>query len=239
MVMKLEPPGGARPRRAIPEMPRSLASVAAQYLETEIIEGRLRPGARLLEEEWAERFGISRGSFREVLRILEASKLVEIVPRKGAQVATLNRRDVEEIYLLRKTLFRFGYEHAADKMQSQHLDRLREITVSMKAAVQAKDTGEFTRLSQLFDDTVLEVADILRLRMLIEFLGKQTIRYRYIGFKLPGQIERSLEAHQRILDAFVRGDGRTAGEVVYNIIERAGDTILSLAFKDTESAAGD
>ena len=87
-------------------LPRSIAAVAAQHLEKEIIEGRLAPGQRLIEEVWAAEFGISRGSFREVLRILEASKLVEIVPRRGAQVASLNRRDVEEIYLLRKNLLR-------------------------------------------------------------------------------------------------------------------------------------
>lgn len=223
---------GSGDAAAIPELPRSIAAIAAQHLEREIIEGRLSPGARLIEEEWAEKFGISRGSFREVLRILETSKLVEIIPRRGAHVARVNRRDVEEIYILRKHLFELAYMYATANMNEEHLRVFRAIVDDMERVAARGDVVEFSALSQKFDDLVLDVADIVRLRMVVEFLGKQTVRYRYIGFKIPGRIERSLAAHRVILEAFEKRDGERASATVYEVIEWAGKSILANVFGD-------
>lgn len=213
--------------RSFPELPRSVAAIAAQHLEREIIEGRLAPGERLIEEQWAERFGISRGSFREVLRILESARLLEIVPRRGARVAYLNRRDIEEIYILRKHLLKLAYFYAATNMTEAHLESLHTILEDMKRVVERGDVIEFCALSQRFDALVVDVAGIVRLRLVVEFLGKQAIRYRYIGFKVPGQIQQSLDAHRKILEAFEKRDGESAGANVYEAIERAGERILS------------
>lgn len=223
----------------IPELPRSVAAVAAEYLEKEIIEGRLEPGQRLIEEIWAERFGISRGSFREVLRILEVAKLVEILPRRGAQVATLNRKDVEEIYLLRKHLFEVGFNYAANRMTDESLAKLREIFAGMETAVKQGDVVEFSRLSWNFDEIVFEVAGISRLKQVIEFLGKQTLRYRYIGSSLPGRIEQSLEGHRHIIEAFAARDGVSAGRKVYEVVETAGRSIISNIFQDAPEQPDD
>lgn len=217
---------------AVPELPRSLATIAAQHLERAIIEGRLDPGERLIEEEWAEKFGISRGTFREVLRILETSKLVEIIPRRGAQVASVNRRDVEEIYILRKHLFQLAYVYAARNMSGDELDRFQSIVDDMERVAERGDALEFSALSQKFDELVLDVADIERLRTLVDFLGKQTIRYRYMGFKIAGRVDRSLAAHKEIIAAFRAGDGERAGAIVYDVIELAGKTIIESVFRD-------
>lgn len=219
---------------AMPELPRSVATIAARHLEREIIEGRLNPGARLIEEEWAEKFGISRGSFREVLRILETARLVEIIPRRGAHVALVNRRDVEEIYILRKHLFELAYIYATANMTDARLKVFRTIVDDMERVTARGDVVEFSALSEKFDDMVLDVADIVRLRMVVEFLGKQTVRYRYIGFKVPGRIERSLAAHRVILEAFEARDGERAGAAVYEVIELAGKGILTSVFGDMQ-----
>lgn len=221
---------------AIPELPRSIATIAAQHLEREIIEGRLGPGERLIEEEWAEKFGISRGTFREVLRILEAFKLVEIIPRRGAQVASVNRRDVEEIYILRKHLFQLAYMYAASNMGDDSLEQFQAIVDDMERVAGRDDAVKFSALSQKFDELVLDVADIARLRMLVEFLGKQTTRYRYMGFKIAGRIERSLVAHKEIMAAFRAGDGKRAGAIVYEVIEFAGKSIIKNEFGDEPEA---
>ncbi len=227
--MNSKTPGKSKLTSA-PEMPRSVAAIAAQHLEAEIIEGRLEPGERLIEEVWAKEFGISRGSFREVLHILEAAKLVEILPRRGAHVARLNRKDVEEIYLLRKHLLALGFSLSGANMTDEKLKELHDVFKKMERAVKKADVLTFCRCSQIFDDIVLEVSNIARLGLVIDFLGKQTLRYRHIGFRLPGRIGQSLEAHRQILEAFKKRDGRAAGEKVYEIIEKAGDSIVAHLF---------
>jgi DNA-binding GntR family transcriptional regulator len=140
---------------------------------------------------------------------------------------------------LRKHLLALGFSFAGNKMTDETVKELQDVFRKMERAVKKADVLTFCRCSQDFDDIVLDVADIVRLRLVIEFLGKQTLRYRHIGFRLPGRIEQSLEAHRRILEAFKERDGNKAGERVYEIIEKAGDTIVAHLFDEPAESLED
>ena len=77
---------------------------AFEQVREAIISGRLAPGTRLIERELCEAMGISRASVREVIRRLEAERLVESAPRRGPMVVTLTRKQADEIYEIRATL---------------------------------------------------------------------------------------------------------------------------------------
>ncbi len=55
-------------------------------LEKDILEGKLKPGARLDEQVLAKRFKVSRTPVREALRQLKSSGMVEIRQHQGAIV---------------------------------------------------------------------------------------------------------------------------------------------------------
>ena len=212
------------------ELPRSVAAAAAKLLEKDIIEDHLKPGERLIEEIWAAKFGISQGSFREVLRILEHASLVEILPRRGARVAELKKKDAEEIYFLRKHLLGLAFAGAARNMTPERLVEFEEILAKMEEASLRDDHAGYFRHSVAFDELVLEVAGIRRLKLLLNYLGKPTLRYRFIGFQLPGRLARSLRAHRAIVMAFARNDADTASAEVSRVIEEAGVAIIRHLF---------
>lgn len=212
------------------QFPRSVASVAAKSLEKEIIEDRLKPGERLIEETWAAKFGISQGSFREALRILEHANLVEILPRRGARVAELKKKDAQEIYFLRKHLLGLAFASAAKNMSPATLSEFKKILGKMEDSSEQLDSAAYFRSSVAFDDLALEVANIGRLKLLLDYLGKPTLRYRFIGFQLPGRLSRSLTAHQNIVAAFARRDPDAAGEEVSRVIGEAGEAIIHHLF---------
>ncbi len=85
------------------------SSVTAQdlvlsSLREAILAGVLSPGARLRQEDLAERFGTSRIPVREALRALEYEGLVASEPNRGFTVTELDADDVEEVYDLRIVL---------------------------------------------------------------------------------------------------------------------------------------
>ena len=84
----------------------SLVELAVARLKYEILSGTTDPGERLVEEQLTRRLGISRAPLREALRLLAEQGLVEHTPRRGARVATLSDRDVEELYAVRDVLER-------------------------------------------------------------------------------------------------------------------------------------
>ena len=73
-------------------------------LRKAIIEGRLAPGARLIERELIDMTGVSRTVIREALRQLESELIVETIPNKGPIVRQLTRAEAEDLYLIRSVL---------------------------------------------------------------------------------------------------------------------------------------
>ncbi|MEZ5557222.1 MAG: GntR family transcriptional regulator [Pseudomonadales bacterium] len=72
----------------------SLTEQIADHLGTEIIAGRLRPRTRIQELKVASHLGVSRGSVREALLLLERRHLIEILPRRGAVVSCLGVTEI-------------------------------------------------------------------------------------------------------------------------------------------------
>jgi len=76
---------------------QSLTEQIADHLEDEIIFGRLAPTERIQEQKVAKNLGVSRGSVREALLILENRHLIEILPRRGAVVRDVTRSQIEDL----------------------------------------------------------------------------------------------------------------------------------------------
>lgn len=75
-----------------------LREQAAEVLRNAILSLVLPEGARLVERELIERLDVSRTTVREVLRELESEGLVEVIPQRGAVVATTSAKDAADLY---------------------------------------------------------------------------------------------------------------------------------------------
>ena len=73
-----------------------LRDVVFNTLRQAILKGELKPGERLLEIALAERLGVSRTPVREAMRKLEQEGLVVMIPRRGAQVASITEKDLND-----------------------------------------------------------------------------------------------------------------------------------------------
>jgi DNA-binding GntR family transcriptional regulator len=82
----------------------SLAETTAELLRERILTGTFPPGFRLVEADIARQLQTSRGPVREALAMLRAEGLVDEDPGRGAFVAVLDAREIEEIYEVRAAL---------------------------------------------------------------------------------------------------------------------------------------
>src|SRR5579884_2201620 len=78
-----------------------LGDVVTRQVREAIIEGRLKPGIRIRQEELARQFGVSRIPVREALRRLESEGLITVVPHSGARVARMDIGECNELYRVR------------------------------------------------------------------------------------------------------------------------------------------
>lgn len=83
---------------------KPLRDVVFENLREAILEGKLKPGQRLMEVQLAEQLGVSRTPVREAIRKLELEGLVVMLPRKGAYVANMSLKDIMDVLEVRASL---------------------------------------------------------------------------------------------------------------------------------------
>lgn len=85
-----------------------LRDVVFQTLRGAILKGDLKPGERLMELQLASKLGVSRTPIREAIRMLEQEGLAVTIPRKGAEVAKMTEKDMEDVLEIRPFTGRTG-----------------------------------------------------------------------------------------------------------------------------------
>lgn len=95
---------------------KPLRDIVGEHLRNSIYDGTLPPGTRLVEQELAQQYSVSRLPVREALRILHNEGLVEHLPTRGVVVRTLDRRQVSELYDLREALEVLAARQAAARV---------------------------------------------------------------------------------------------------------------------------
>ena len=75
-----------------------------KIIKDKIIYHKIKPGERVIDKNIAEELGVSRSLIRQVLGMLTKEEIVKVVPRKGFYVKEITKKEVEEIYDVRKIL---------------------------------------------------------------------------------------------------------------------------------------
>lgn len=96
-----------------------------------------------MENQLAEKLGVSRTPVREALRMLELENLVELVPRKGAQVLDMTEKDIVNILEIRSALEGLATSLACRKMTKECLQQLKNMEVDFERAVAENDVERF------------------------------------------------------------------------------------------------
>lgn len=86
-------------------VPRTTLRLHAHaMLRDEIVSGRLRPGDKINEVHVSAAMGVSRGTLREAMRVLEQEGLLRSVPHRGTHVRRVDAREARELQEVRLAL---------------------------------------------------------------------------------------------------------------------------------------
>lgn len=173
-----------------------------QVLIDGITSGHWQPGERIIERRIAAELGVSQAPVREALRQLEALRLIEIMPNRGARVREFTEEDFAEFFPVRAGLEETAAELAVSRMGGRvealerHIERLAEASGSA-----------VMRHSIAFHREIVEAAGNRLLRSVWESLGIEiwtTLSVRRHHTELCGKTAEHIE----IAEAFRRQDPR-------------------------------
>ncbi|MEM1432432.1 MAG: GntR family transcriptional regulator [Pseudomonadota bacterium] len=187
--------------------------VAAQ-LGREIVEAQRPGGSRLQEMTLARQLGVSRGSVREALLLLQRQQLIDIEPRRGAKVREFRKEEIcefSEIYTdLQKRLVRSLCRLPAD------LDAaLAQVIEAKREAVAAGDRDAATYATEQFIAILAAHGDNDYLVNLIRTLAPVRLRLAFRAAKHPRfDPQDDLRYHQALSDALKSRDEARSLELI-------------------------
>jgi DNA-binding GntR family transcriptional regulator len=190
--------GGRRP---------NLHETVVARLRDFIVEGALAPGARIAERQLCESLGVSRTPLREALKVLASEGLVELLPNRGARVARLDERDVEDMFQVMGALEALAGTLACAQMTEGELAEIAALHYEMLAQYTRRKLPEYFRLNQAIHAAIIAAARNPILAATYQSLAGRIRRARYLANLSEERWRNAVEEHEAILQALQARDG--------------------------------
>lgn len=203
-----------------------LRDVVFNTLRDAILKGDFAPGERLMEKQLAERLGVSRTPIREAIRKLELEGLVVMMPRKGAEVASVTGKDISDVLEVRATLEALAVKLACKKMSNQDIEELILVNDSFKKAAETKDVKTLIEKDIEFHDVIFHSANNEKLMQIINNLREQIYRFRVEYIYNMTSYDSLVAEHDEIVNAMKLRKGHEAAKIALEHIENQEKSVL-------------
>lgn len=177
-----------------------------EALRKDIIEGRLKPGQKIIMSDVAKEFGLSDIPVREAIRRLESEGYVHFTPHVGAIVTELDGDKIIELYLIRMELESLATRLAVPHITSKDIDFLIKKNHEMELAIQADKLEKLGALNKEFHLRIYQAAPYPTLNQLIEDLWEKMERTQCVFTFVPDRAVESVEEHKKIIAALKAKD---------------------------------
>ena len=219
----------ARPRTESGRNRFSSAERAYRALKKLILGNELPAGSQLLEQEAAERLGMSRTPVREAMIRLEKDGVVEVRPRHGMRVLPVSPDDMREIYQVLTALESAAAEAVARRGATPaEIAGLRAVVANMEAALDRDNLDGWADADKRFHRLLVTLTGKQRLQQMVSKLDEQAHRARVLTLRLRPKPVNSVRDHARLVAAIARRDAESARRIHHDHRARAGEMLVDL-----------
>lgn len=157
------------------------AERVADALRHEVLAGALAADDRIKDAELMQRFGVSRNTAREALRLLSAQGLVVLRLHSGAAVRRLSIEDVRDIYRVRRTL------ECSAVLESSHAgeESILEVDRTVRAAEEHLARDEWAEAATTSLGVHTAIVALLGSPSMSQFFDEKLAQLRIAFWALP------------------------------------------------------
>lgn len=176
-------------------------------IERMILDGRFRPGEKLIQSQLAKKFDVSQGMIREALFELKEHGLVETSDNRGMFVRSLDARSIYEMLVIREVFDGVAARECCGRMPVEDGMRLRKMADDIFDLTMAGRHKEKVALDRQFH---LEIVRLTDNRILAMYAHQHHILGKVAGSTMTVPAEETRRGHYAILTAILAGDRNQA-----------------------------
>ena len=210
-----------------------LRDVVFNTLRKAILKGELKPGERLMEIALADRLGVSRTPVREAMRKLEQEGLVVMFPRRGAQVANITEKDLNDVLEVRIALENLSIEKACARMTEEQLAQRWDAAEELEKTMAEGNLVKLAEADVAFHEVIYQSSDNRRLNQVLNNLREQIYRYRVEYLKDEETRNLLVREHKELYEAIRARDVKKAQEISFHHIENQREAIVCSIREET------
>lgn len=200
-----------------------LSEDAAAYVRSMIMSGRMRPGESVRPEAVGQALGISATPVREALHMLRVEGFLQLLPRRGFQVAPLTGQDIRDLFEAHALISGELAARAAVRLTDDDLAELEALHHELLAAAYRKDHALLEEKNHAFHRLINLIANSRKITWVLGLTG------RYIPTRFYSEIEgwpqATLHDHTGILEGLRNRDPEAARAAMHAHIVHAGDLL--------------
>lgn len=217
--------------------PDSLGSQVENFLREAIMNGRFKPGERLVERELCEMLDVSRPSLREALRKLEAEKLIKTVLHRGPVVASISAKEASDLYAIRALMESYAVHEFARLASDTAISHLGQAVEDLHRAATTQDRQELLAAKSRFYDVILSGCgnELIR-EMLLSLLSRINL-LRSTSFSRSDRLPESLKEIDHMYELIRARNAPAAREAAHHHVLNAEKAALLVLDQQEAHAA--
>lgn len=176
---------------------RTIADQVAELIRQRILSGQLKGGQPIRQEHLAAELGVSRIPLREALKQLAAEGFVTIASHKGAVVAELSVKEVEELFDLRLRLESWLLELAMPAMTAAQLV---ELDANLREQHRPDVLPRWGELNWRLHEIMYQAADRPITLKLLKNIHDKIDRYLRLEITMRAGRDRGLAEHEALVE---------------------------------------
>ena len=196
----------------------SLAEQAYGAIRGMIVSLELAPGDAIREPELTAKLGIGRTPVREALRRLALERLVEVYPRRGMFVTTVDVRDLARLCEVRAVLEPEAARLAAERATRPDLEELNALIEELLDR-RRRDDRALIDLDERIHRTIYRMSHNQLLEETLEWYYTHALRIWMLALDRTRTLQSAVLEHHELLDAIARGKGERAADLMRAHVE--------------------
>lgn len=178
--------------------------LAYEHLKHTVLSDPAMQGQFVNEQALADAIGVSRTPIREALLLLAAEELVQLVPKRGAYIATVSSQEIRELFEFRTMIECYTARRAIElgtvpmERMNAELDRQRAVDQDARAFIDHDHAFHAALVMAVGNRVMARSYDALRARQ---------VRAGLVAlFRADDRRRAVLAEHEAILRALAEGD---------------------------------
>lgn len=214
----------------------NLDQEAYLIIKNMIIDRKLLPGEKIIQEKLAQDLGISRTPLVNALKYLEKEKLIESKPRRGFFVRLFSQEELVSIFELREVMEGLAARRAAEIINEAMVRQLRSFFKDYVGQQDIRDFKEYVREDRRFHNFVIEIGSKEFLKGILQTYNVISFSYQLVAQEgLVRPPNETIHEHLAVINAICDHDAEAAEELMRAHFKKSAAFLRRESAKSTEN----